>query len=173
MFRAFMVTLMLIAFPAIAVAGEVEDTNKALCQKFYEEVVNQGNFDLIDEMMAENFVEHEVFPGLSSGREGVKEFFMMMRNAFPDFHMKPEFSLAEGDKVVTYLTMSGTHKGEFMGMPASGKKFSTTTIDIVRMADGKAVEHWGVTDAMKMMHQLGMVPEGGHEGHGHEGHDHK
>ena len=67
--------------------------------------------------------------------------------------------LAKGDKVVSYITMSGTQKGPFMDMPASGKKFSVKGIDIVRFKDGKAVEHWGVTDSMAMMQQLGAVPE--------------
>ena len=135
--------------------------NIAACKKFYKEVVNGGNIALIDELCAENFIEHEVFPGLTQDREGVKKFFTMMRTAFPDFKMDVEFMMTDGDKVACYITMTGTHKGEFMGMPATGKAFSVKTIDIMRFENGKAVEHWGVTDGMTMMEQLGALP--GHE----------
>ena len=141
-----------------AAAAEASKDNEALCKKFYDEVANKGNVDMIDELVAEDFVEHEVFPGLEPGREGVKQFFTMMRTAFPDLKFKVEFMMSDGDKVATYVTMSGTQKGEFMGTPASGKKFTTKMVDIVRIVDGKAVEHWGVTDGLMMMQQLGAMP---------------
>ncbi len=141
--------------------------NKELCKKFYEQVVNQGKMEMFDELIAEDFIEHEEMPGLASGREGVRQFFTMLRGAFPDIKMDIKFMVAEGDLVSIYLEMSGTHKGEFMGMPASGNTFTTGVVDIVRIKRGKAVEHWGVTDVMRMMHQL---QGGAHEGH--EGHDH-
>lgn len=142
-----------------AYADKTEETNVKKCQRFYDEVANKGNFAVIDELIAEDFVDHEVFPGLKPDRDGVKEFFTMMRNAFPDLTIKVDFYVADDDKVVAYLTMSGTHKGEFMGMAPTGKKISTRTIDILRIKDGKAVEHWGVTDALTMMEQLGMKGE--------------
>ncbi len=82
----------------------------------------------------------------------------MMRTAFPDLKFEVDFMLSDGDMVAVYLTMSGTQKGEFMGMPASGKEFNSKTVDILRIVDGKAVEHWGVMDGMTMMHQLGVTP---------------
>ncbi len=135
--------------------------NKALMRRFYDEVNNGGAVALIDELFAADFVEHEEFPGLASGREGVKQFFTMIRTAFPDFRMDVDDLIAEGDKVVARSTMSGTHKGEFMGMAPSGKQFRVSAIDVVRFTDGKAVEHWGVTDAAGMMEQLGAVPAAG------------
>ena len=135
--------------------------NKALMRRFYDEVINGGNVALIDELFAADFVEHEEFPGLTGGREGVEQFFTMMRAAFPDLRMAVDDLIAEGDKVVARATMSGTHKGEFMGMDPSGKQFRVSAIDVVRFAGGKAVEHWGLTDAAAMMEQLGAVPAAG------------
>jgi steroid delta-isomerase-like uncharacterized protein len=132
--------------------------NKELVRRVYDEVINGGNVALIDELFAADFVDHEEFPGLEGGREGVKQFFTMMRTAFPDLRMAIDDLIAEGDKVVARATMSGTHKGEFMGMDPSGKQFRVSAIDVVRFADRKAVEHWGITDAAAMMEQLGAVP---------------
>jgi steroid delta-isomerase-like uncharacterized protein len=137
----------------------MEEANSSQMTKFYTEVVNEGKIDLIDELCAENFMEHEELPGVKPNREGVKQFFKMYRTAFPDLNFKIEQMIAKDDKVVTYLTITGTQKAEFMGMPASGKKINLKGIDIVRFKDGKAVEHWGVTDTMTMMHQIGAIPD--------------
>lgn len=158
MSRILLLCSLLLVVAGPAWAGATEDENIELTHRFYDEVVNGGNIALIDELAAEDFVEHQTFPGLKPGREGVKEFFTMMRAAFPDLKFDVHFMMADGDKVATYITMSGTHKGEFMGMPPSGKKFTTTTVDIVRIVDGKAVEHWGATDTLTMVQQLGAVP---------------
>ena len=156
---SIVLTITLFTFIAPAIASDKEDANMVLMNRLYTEVVNQGHLDLIDVICAENFVEHEESPGLPSNREGVKEMFKMLRAAFPDLKFNVDFMLAKEDKVVTYLTMTGTQKGTFMDMPASGKKILVKTIDIVRFADGKAIEHWGVTDSMTMMQQLGAVPD--------------
>jgi len=133
----------------------MSEENKALMRRFYQEVVNGGNLDLIDQFVAPDFVEHEVFPGLSADREGMKRFFVMMRSAFPDLRMDVDDLIAEGDKVVSRVTMRGTHKGEFMGIGPTGRTIVVPTVDIVCIAGGKAVEHWGVTDTAAMMEQLG------------------
>ena len=158
MTRKVLVGIVLLGVVGSAFADSPKTDNVALCKKFYSEVVNKGNLDLIDDLFAEDFVEHEAFPGLEPSRDGVRQFFAMMRAAFPDLKFDVEFMMSDGDKVMAYVTMSGTQKGEFMGMPATGKKFMTKTIDIIRFSDGKAVEHWGVTDAMTMMEQLGLKP---------------
>jgi steroid delta-isomerase-like uncharacterized protein len=131
------------------------EENKALTRRFYDQIANNGNLDLIDELIAEDFVDHEEFPGLPANREGLKQFFSMMRNAFDGFRMDVEDVIAEGDKVVARVTMKGTHKGKFMGIAGTGKTVKVDTIDIIRIVDGKAVEHWGVTDGMSMMEQIG------------------
>jgi steroid delta-isomerase-like uncharacterized protein len=143
-----------------AKANDKEQANMAVMKKFYSEVANKGNIDLVDELCAENFVENEILPGeVKPNREGVIQFFKMFRKAFPDVSYKVDFMFAKDDKVVTHLTISGTQKGEFMGIPASGKKMNMKAIEIVRFVDGKAVEHWGVTDSMAMMQQLGALPK--------------
>jgi steroid delta-isomerase-like uncharacterized protein len=156
----FIVAVFSFACIGVAFAGDKDEANMVLMKKFYAQVANKGNIDLIDDLCAENFIEHEELPGFEPTRDGVKQFFKMYRKAFPDLKFKTEFMFAADDKVVTYLTISGTHKGEFLDMKATGKKINLKGIDIVRFSDGKAVEHWGITDTMAMMHQLGAIPEG-------------
>ena len=135
------------------------EQDKALIRRFVEELFNQGNTRLADEILAPDFVEHEQLPpGIPNGREGVKAMTSMMRSAFPDFKATIEDILADGDKVVIRMTWSGTHKGEFMGIPATGKRMSIGVIDIIRITDGKVVEHWGQMDSMSLMQQLGAIP---------------
>jgi predicted ester cyclase len=132
--------------------------NKAAFQRFFDEVAMGGNLALIDELCSVNFVEHEEMPGMTPGRAGVHEFFSMIRAAFPDLHVTVDHMLAEGDKVVAAVRWSGTHQGEFMGVPASGNQVSFTSWEMVRMVDGRAVEHWGLTDGMAMMMGMGAIP---------------
>jgi steroid delta-isomerase-like uncharacterized protein len=125
------------------------------------DLLNTGDVDGFGELLAEDFVEHEETPGLAPTRDGVVDFFKMYRAAFPDLRMDPEDLLVSGDKVVARVRATGTHQGEFMGIPATGKHIDVQLVDIVRFGDdGRAREHWGVFDAMTMMQQLGVVPEG-------------
>ena len=133
--------------------------NKAVAQRFYDEVANGRNYDAIDEICRADFVDHEEFPGLPPGREGVRLFMQGFHASFPDAEWIAEDMLAEGDVVACRVRMTGTHQGPFMDIPATGRPIDVTTIDIIRFEDGQAVEHWGVTDAMAMMQQLGMMPE--------------
>jgi len=135
------------------------EQNKALVRRLVEELFNRGNMSLVDEVFAPNFVEHEELPpGMPRDREGVKLLTTMLRSAFPDFKATIDDIVAEGDKVVVRQTWSGTQKGEFMGVPPTGKSVSFGVIDILRIADGKCVEHWGLMDSMAMMTQLGAIP---------------
>jgi steroid delta-isomerase-like uncharacterized protein len=114
---------------------------------------------LADELLAPDFVEREQLPpGIPNDREGVKALTTMLRNAFPDFKATIEDTIAEGRAVVVRMTWNGTLKGEFMGIPATGKSISFGVIDIIRIAGGKLVEHWGQMDTMLMMQQLGAIP---------------
>jgi steroid delta-isomerase-like uncharacterized protein len=135
------------------------EQNKAVARRLIEDVFNQGDISLVDELIAPDFVEHEEMPpGTPSGREGNKAATAMLRSAFPDFKATIDDMVAEGDKVVLRLTWSGTQEGEFMGMPPSGKRFSISVFDILRIDGGKIVEHWGQMDQMAMMQQLGAMP---------------
>jgi steroid delta-isomerase-like uncharacterized protein len=142
------------------------EQNKALMSRLMEEVFNRGNISQIDELFAPDFVEHEELPpGIPTGSAGVKQLSTMLRSAFPDFKATIDDIIAEGDKVVVRSTWSGTQKGEFMGIPPTGKSVSFGVIDIVRIAGGKFVEHWGQMDNMSLMQQLGVIPAPG-EGEG-------
>jgi steroid delta-isomerase-like uncharacterized protein len=134
------------------------EENKALILRMYEEVHNKGNLDVLDEITATDFIDHNLAPGLPSGLDGAKQLFTMFHSAFPDFHVTVEDMIAEEDKVVSRLTMGGTHKGEFMGIPPTGKEVSVEVIDILRINNGKAVERWGIFDQLGLMQQLDVGP---------------
>ena len=135
------------------------EQNKALFRRFVEEVFNKGNVNTIDELLASDFAEREELPpGMPRDREGVKQLTRMFRTAFPDFNVSIDDMIAEGDKIVARTTWNGTQKGEFMGIPPSGKRVSFDVIDIIRISEGKGVEHWGVMDSSAMMQQLGVIP---------------
>jgi steroid delta-isomerase-like uncharacterized protein len=125
------------------------------------ERINAHDVDGFGEYLADDFVEHEETPGLSPTKDGLKQFFTMYIAAFPDLRMEPEDVLPSGDKIVARVKFTGTNTGDFMGMPATGKSVEVQAVDILRFGeDGLAHEHWGVFDAMAMMQQLGVIPEG-------------
>jgi steroid delta-isomerase-like uncharacterized protein len=125
------------------------------------ELINDGDVDGFGDLLSDDFVEHEETPGLAPTKDGVKAFFRMYLAAFPDLRMEPVDVLPSGDKVVARVRATGTHTGEFMGMPATGKSVDVQLIDIMRFGDdGLVHEHWGVFDALAMMQQLGVVPAG-------------
>ncbi len=133
------------------------ENNKALALSFFD-AVNAGNLDAFDDLISEAFIEHEEFPGLPTrGPAAPKAVIGMFMAAFPNLNMAVDDTLADGDKVVVRGTMSGTHQGEFMGIPPTHNSFKAQFIDIIEIHDGKATEHWGVTDQAAMMQQLGLV----------------
>lgn len=132
----------------------------ATMRRMYD-LLNAGDIDGFGDHLADDFIEHEETPGLAPTKEGVQAFFRMYIGAFPDMRMEPEDVLVSGGKVVARSRATGTHQGEFMGMPATGKRIDVQLIDILRFGDdGLAHEHWGVFDALAMMQQLGAIPEG-------------
>ena len=136
------------------------EDNKALIRRFVEEVQSGDNKDLVDEICSPEFVNHSAPPGIPADREGIKIVTAMFRRAFPDSYFTVEDMVAEGDKVATRKTFHGTHGGEFMGIPPSGRSVSMGLIDIVRISDGRVVEHWSMGDTLGMMQQLGVIPSG-------------
>ncbi len=133
--------------------------NKALFERIIEEVFSQGNLAVADEIIAPDFIENDPMPGQEPGLAGVKAMVGVFRTAFPDIHITIEDLIAEGDKVVGRVTTHGTHQGQFEGIAPTGKQVTVKEIHIVRIANGKAVEHWGIEDSLGMMQQLGAVPE--------------
>jgi predicted ester cyclase len=141
------------------------EQNKALLRSIPEEMFNKGNLALAGEVFAADYIEHASLPpGTPAGLEGFKVFVSTLRAAFPDFHYTVEDDIAEGDKVVQRVTARGTQKGEFMGMPATGKQATWTEIHIARVAGGKLVEHWVNLDQLGMLQQLGVIPTPGQGG---------
>ena len=130
---------------------------KDLLRRFYERVTD-GDLAVVDELVADDFVEHEGFPGLEPGKPGVKQFFALFRSAFPDLRMEPQEMLAEGDLVCARVSITGTHRGEFMGVQPNGKPIAIEAMDMLRIRDGRMTEHWGVTDSMALMQQIGAGP---------------
>ena len=131
---------------------------KSLVRHFYD-AVGAGNLSVIDELVADDFVDREEFPGLEPNKEGVKQFFAMLRSAFPDLNMEVREMLADDDLVSVRVIATGTHEGDFMGMSSSGRRIEVQVFDIFRLRDGQVTEHWGLMDAMTMMQQLGGMPE--------------
>lgn len=137
----------------------MSEANKALIRRFVEEVQNQHNVDAFDEFFAPSFVNYDPLPGFPGTLEGAKQLHRMLFTAFPDLQMTIHDQAAEGDKVWTRKTASGTHQGELLGIPATGKHASWKIIDIMTIRNGKVTEHWVVADVMSLMQQLGAVPQ--------------
>jgi steroid delta-isomerase-like uncharacterized protein len=125
-------------------------------ERFYQEVVNNGNLALLDELCSTDYVDHDDDVA-TPGREGLKQHLAMIRRGFPDTRVTVEDLVADGDKVAARTTHRGTHTEDFMGMPPTGKQVTMSGMDITRLVDGKIVEHWGLVDAMAMMQQLGLA----------------
>ena len=133
---------------------------KEMANRWYGEVVSGGKTELIDELCAPDFVDHDPLPGTSADLAGIKEFVAQIRAAFPDLQVTVDDLIGEGDRLAVRSTMRGTHEGDFMGIPASGKKVEVSNYDFVRFENDQAAEHWGVIDSAALMEQLGMAPAG-------------
>jgi steroid delta-isomerase-like uncharacterized protein len=125
------------------------------------ERINAGDIDGFGELVADDFVEHDEVPGLPPTKEGVLEYFRILRAAFPDMRMEIEDLLGSGDKTVARVRVAGTHQGAFMGVAPTGAAVEISLIDIMRFDDAGLVrDHWGVADMLSLMQQLGVVPTG-------------
>jgi steroid delta-isomerase-like uncharacterized protein len=132
--------------------------NKKVIAAFVEEVINQGRLDRADDLVALDFVELDPLPGQQQGREGLKDVIGGMRAAFPDLHWVLDEVVAEGDKVVSRFTWTGTHRATFLGIPSTGRKVTVTGIVIDRLAEGKMADSRILMDSLGLMQQLGVLP---------------
>ncbi len=139
----------------------MSEANKALVRSFVEQAQSLGNLDAIEQYMSPDFVDHSNFPGIPPTRDGVRMLFTALWQAFPDLHATIHEQLAEGDKVMTRKTLSGTNKGPFMGVAPTGNAVAFDVIDILRVVDGKITDHWAVIDQLTLLRQLGAIPEAG------------
>jgi steroid delta-isomerase-like uncharacterized protein len=130
---------------------------KNLVRRAIEEVWNRGNDDLLEELVANDFVIHGPRAEIH-GREGARQYLTVLRVAFPDIHFTIEDQFADGDRVMTRWTARGTHRGEFQGIPPTGKQVTLAGTDIDRITDGKFVECWTSTDDLGLLQQLGVIP---------------
>jgi steroid delta-isomerase-like uncharacterized protein len=136
------------------------EENKVQFRRTYDELFNQGNLALAEEVIAPDYINHEMPPGMNNrGPEAIRQVVMMLRTAFPDLHFTVDELIAEGDTVAGRVTMSGTHQGSFMGIAPTGRSVQQAHIHFVRFVDGKAVEQRAVRDDLTLMRQLGVVPE--------------
>lgn len=136
------------------------DEIKALAHRIIEEVFNQRKPEVLDEVIASDYVEHAPLPpDWPKGRAALRQAAITALDAFPDFHYTVEDEIVEGDKIVLRVTARGTQRGQFLGIPPTDKSASWSEIHIGRAAGGKFVEHWATSDQLGMMQQLGAIPE--------------
>jgi steroid delta-isomerase-like uncharacterized protein len=125
------------------------------------ELISAGNLAGFGDLVADDFVEHQGGPGFPTTKEGTLDFFRALLTSFPDIQMNVEDLLADGDKTMARVRLTGTHRGDFMGVPATGAGVDMELIDIMRFdGAGLVCEHWGVADMLTLMQQLGVVPTG-------------
>ena len=141
----------------------MSEENKAVIRRFVEEVQTHHNLDAVDELFSPDCKDHSgsMPPGIPNNPAGFKQFFGILISAFPDLKASIHDMVAEGDKVVTRKSFSGTHRGDFMGIPATGNQIQLNVIDIMRVVEGKITDHWAVADQLGLMQQLGVLPPPG------------
>jgi steroid delta-isomerase-like uncharacterized protein len=133
------------------------DENKQIVRRLIREAQEQGRLEVVDELLADDFVDHTPLEGLPATREGIRMLFAALRVAFPDLRVDISEQIAEEDKVVTRKTFSGTHGGPFLGLPATGSPVQFEVIDILTLRDRKICEHRVVLDKLGLLRQLGAI----------------
>jgi len=134
--------------------SSLQDTNKAIVRRFNKEFIEDGKLSVYDELVSPNFDDHSGHEAVPNPRAAYFFITQVFRPAFPDVKVVILDQFAEGDTVVTRKSYEGTHKGAFFGMPASGKAIKLAVIDIIKLRDGKYVEHWGSADMFGLMQQI-------------------
>jgi steroid delta-isomerase-like uncharacterized protein len=132
----------------------MSDTNKALVLRLIDEAQSNGKLEVVDELLADDFVDHTPLPGLPPTRDGVKMLFGYLRSAFPDLHVHVHEQIAEGEKVATRKVFEGTHRGEFLGVAPTERTISFEVIDILTFRGGKIAEHRVILDQAALQRQL-------------------
>jgi steroid delta-isomerase-like uncharacterized protein len=124
-------------------------------QQQFGEAVNTGNLEKLRDLVAEDCIEHDPAPNQAAGPDGYIQFFTMMRTAFPDFKLEVEQLVADEDNVAFAYTATGTHQGDFQGIPATNVRIKARGLQISKFANGKMVERWGSSDELGILKQLG------------------
>jgi len=132
--------------------------NKQLVYAFIDELFTKGDLDAVERYLDPSFVNHDApFPGAPEGREGMRLAASTYRDALPDWHSDVEQLIAEGDIVVEIFTASGTHQGDLMGVPGTGKTLTLRGVNVFRIVDERIVERWGRLDQLGVLQQLGLI----------------
>ncbi len=131
------------------------DAAKSVVRRNTDEVQGKGNFEVFEELFADDFVDHTTQPGTTPDKAGVRKLYSYLRTAFPDFHAEIHWQLADGDRVVTFKTYHGTHEGEFIGVAPTHRKIQFETVDVMRVQNGRITDHWGVGNLLSLMQQIG------------------
>jgi len=131
------------------------DTAKAVVRRNTEEVQGKGNFEVFEELFADDFVDHTPQPNMTPNKGGVRKLYGYMRKAFPDFHAEIHWQLADGDRVTTYKTYYGTHEGALLGVPPTHRKVHFESVDVMRVRNGQITDHWGVGNLLSLIQQIG------------------
>lgn len=135
------------------------EANKKISRRVVEEAFNQGRYDVLDELIAPTYVQHDPSsPTPVEGADGLRGFVDLYRTSFPDLKVTIEEQIAEGDRVVTRWTAVGTHQGDLLGITATGKQATVTGMTMDTIADGKIVETYSNWDTLGLLQQLGVVP---------------
>ena len=138
--------------------NNLSEAAKAVVRRNTEEVQGGGNFEVFEELFADDFLDHTPQPGRTPDKDGARQLYKILRTAFPDFHADIHWQLADGDRVTTYKTYHGTHRGEFLGVAPTGRQIQFETVDVMRVRNGKITEHWGVANLFSLMQQLSAWP---------------
>jgi steroid delta-isomerase-like uncharacterized protein len=128
---------------------------KAVVRRNTVEVQGKGNFNVFEELFADDFVDHTPQPNMTSDKAGVRKLYGYIRDAFPDFRAEIHWQLADGDRVTTYKTYYGTHEGPLLGVAPTHRKIHFERVDVMRVRDGKITDHWGVGNLLSLMQQIG------------------
>lgn len=136
----------------------MEQANKALVLRYYDEVFNQRNIALVDQIAVDDYVEHDPFPGHGDGIGDLRARVELILGAMNPLQFDVQDVVAEGDKVVVRWVQQGAQSGTFMGIPATGRQYTMAGIDIHRLRDGRMAEHWHVVDLLGLLQQLGAIP---------------
>ncbi|MFD6199434.1 ester cyclase [Mycobacteriaceae bacterium NPDC060252] len=131
------------------------DTAKEIVRRNTEQVQGRGDFELLETLFADDFVDHTPQPGTTPDKDGVRVLYRRLRDAFPDFRPEIHWQTVDGDVVTTFKTYHGTHRGVFLGIEPTGRAVQFDTVDAMRVRDGRIVEHWGVANLYSVVHQLG------------------
>ena len=133
----------------------LSEVAKSVVRRNTEEVQGKGNFDVFEELFADDFVDHTPQPNATPDKAGVRKLYTYMRAAFPDFHAEIHWQLADADRVTTYKTYYGTHEGALLGVAPTHRRVQFETVDVMRVQNGKITDHWGVANLLSLMQQIG------------------